>query len=212
MLNTIKKAFTVWVADQIATDCGGTISEQPFVCHVDAASGADIYAEALKAYRRKGGYPEEGWQQYAEACGAYVYQVVAGHVPFSALAINHDGYHPDELNEVFESANSDPFAETYKTAWISTAHIKPATLVGLNGITENRDLPYWIHQTLYGWILRFDALDACGSLEEEGAAAHWISQQPDLMEIKGLLSKHGYQAAHLDQDGPVIEGLTEYDY
>ncbi|QEQ94826.1 hypothetical protein pEpSNUABM08_79 [Erwinia phage pEp_SNUABM_08] len=107
---------------------------------------------------------------------------------------------------------ADPFQETYKSAWISTAHLNPATLDGLNGITANRDLPFWIHQTAYGWIVRFDALDTYGSIEEEGIAAHWISQQADLMAIKAALYEHGYQAAHLDADGPVIDGLQQYDH
>lgn len=107
---------------------------------------------------------------------------------------------------------ADPFQETYKSAWISTAHITPATLDGLNSITANRALPFWIHQTAYGWIVRFDALEQFGSVEGEGVAAHWISQQADLMAIKAALFKHGYQAAHLDQDGPIIEGLEAYDH
>ncbi|ENZ5742849.1 hypothetical protein ACGWZF_004251 [Enterobacter hormaechei] len=107
---------------------------------------------------------------------------------------------------------ADPFQETYKSAWISTAHLNPATLDGLNNITVNRDLPFWIHATAYGWIVRFDALDTYGSIEEEGIAAHWISQQADLQAIKAALYEHGYQAAHLDADGPLIDGLQQYDH
>ena len=107
---------------------------------------------------------------------------------------------------------ADPVQETYKSAWISTAHLNPATLDGLNRITANRDLPFWIHGTEYGWIVRFDAVEAIGLIEEENRAAWWIAQQDDIKAIKEALFKHGYQAAHLDQDGPIIEGLEEFDH
>lgn len=110
-----------------------------------------------------------------------------------------------------ENASADPFPESYRVAWVSTAHIAPATLEALNA-TRTDDLLFWIHATAYGWIVRFDALDACGSVEEEGAAAHWISQQPDILAIRDALYAHGYQGAHLDADGPIITGLNDYEH
>ena len=60
--------------------------------------------------------------------------------------------------------------------------------------------------------MRFDAVDEIGLIEEENRAAYWIAQQDDIKAIKAALSEHGYQAAHLDQDGPIIDGLEEYDH
>jgi uncharacterized membrane protein len=111
-----------------------------------------------------------------------------------------------------DTSAADPFQETYKSALISTAHLTPATLGVLNRITASRDLPFWIYATEYGWIVWFEAVDAIGLIEEEHPAAYWIAQQADLLAIKAALFKHGYQAAHLDKDGPIIDGLEEYDH
>lgn len=115
-------------------------------------------------------------------------------------------------NDTATTSAADPFQETYKSALISTAHLNPATLDGLNRITASRDLPFWIYGTEYGWIVWFEAVDAIGLIEEEHPAAYWIAQQADLLAIKAALFKHGYQAAHLDKDGPIIDGLEEYDH
>lgn len=104
----------------------------------------------------------------------------------------------------------DPFAaENYKVAFVSTAHLDIDTLDKLNGETVARSLPYWIVPTEYGWIVRFDTLGACDPDDE---SERWLASRRDLTEIRDLLNKHGYQAAHLDQDGPAIEGLFEYEH
>lgn len=100
------KPFTVWIADQLASferdgqSIAGYI-DRPFVCHVDAENGADILQQALSVYKCSFGYPADGWQEFAAENGAYVFQVIAGHIPFNLIDINYDGYHADELENAF---------------------------------------------------------------------------------------------------------------
>lgn len=157
---------------------------------------ADTLAPAQRVYPSK---------QAALDSGDFNYGAMSGAMLESAIKRGEVKIQPQE------DASADPFQESYHVAWVSTAHIAPATLEALNA-TRTDDLPFWIHATAHGWIVRFDALDACGSVEEEGAAAHWISQQPDILAIRDALYAHGYQGAHLDADGPIITGLNDYDH
>lgn len=114
-------------------------------------------------------------------------------------------------NDTATTSAADPFQETYKSAWLSTCHLAPETLNYLNALPADM-LPFWVHATLYGWIVRFDALDTIGLAEEGEEESRELAGCADLMAIKAALFKHGYQAAHLDADGPVIDGLTAYDH
>lgn len=88
------KPFTVWIADQVLGDAGYT--ERPFICHVDAVNAAAIEAEALTVYRQSFGLPAEGWYQFAAENGAYVFQVIAGHIPLTSIVNNYDGISEDD--------------------------------------------------------------------------------------------------------------------
>ncbi len=120
----------------------------------------------------------------------------------------------NEITAAHDTATTsaaDPFQETYKSAWINPAHITPETLNYLNALPADM-LPFWIQATLYGWIVRFDALETIGLAEEGEEESRELAGRADLMAIKDALFKHGYQAAHLDADGPVIDCLTAYDH
>lgn len=93
------KPFTVWIADQVSGDKNYT--ERPFICHVDAVNAADIYEAALAVYRQSFGFPAEGWLEFAAENGAYVFQVIAGHIPFECIANNYDGISEDDAKWVW---------------------------------------------------------------------------------------------------------------
>lgn len=213
------KPFTAFILDE------GRQAEDPLIVHFETTSGANMHGDIETAYfyEMNCGNDDPDFENVDGADSIGAWWCYKGAMAIGVIAGHHKAvWTPDGIcNAVYDDAfnlasvpatDADPFAETYRTAWISTAHIAPATLDGLNDITANRALPFWAHQTEYGWIIRFDALEEFGSMEAEGVAAHWISQQADIQEIKAMLFKHGYQAAHLDADGPVIEGLTEYDH
>lgn len=94
------KPFTVWIADQVSTyqrdgrEMRG-YADRPFICHVDAVDG-QIVDEALKVYKQSFGFPPDGWNEYAAENGAYVHQVIAGHIPFERIVFTYDGFHGDE--------------------------------------------------------------------------------------------------------------------
>ena len=226
---TTAKPFTAFILDIDREE------NDPLIVHFETTSGAMMAGDIETAYYydRDAGEavdPEEAAElgysfgggandigDYWQYKGAAVIGVVAGH---HDAVWTPDGMHDQEFDCAFDlarqaeekAAAADPFKETYRSAWLSTAHLTPATLKGLNSITDNNALPFWIHQTAYGWIIRFDAVDAFGTIEDENATAYWIEQQADINAIKAALYAHGYEAAHLDQDGPIIAGLTEYDH
>lgn len=88
------KPFTVWIADQVSGDKNYT--ERPFICHVDAVNAPDIYESALMVYRQSFGLPAEGWLEFAAENGAYVFQVIAGHIPLTSIVNNYDGFTSDD--------------------------------------------------------------------------------------------------------------------
>lgn len=220
---TTAKPFTAFILDINREE------NDPLIVHFETTSGAMMAGDIETAYfyandcgnndpefvELDGGAGDIG--DYWCHQGAAVMGVIAGH---HDAVWNIDGMVNDDYPAAFDlarkaeekAAAADPFKETYRSAWLSTCHLTPATLKGLNDITANRALPFWIHSTLYGWIIRFDALDAYGTIEEENVTAHWIANQPDIQAVKEALYKHGYEAAHLDADGPVIDGLQEYDH
>lgn len=85
----MKQKFTVWVADQISGDRG--YADKPFICHIDAENEAAVVAEALTVYRQSFGLPAEGWYEFSAENGAYVFQVIAGHIPFENIVVDYDG-------------------------------------------------------------------------------------------------------------------------
>ena len=95
------KPFTVWISDQVFTE--NHYTETPFICHVVAATPEDIYSAAMKCYRASFGLPHEGWQGFAEQNGAYIWQVIHGHIPFNTIAVDFDGYHAVDLENVFNA-------------------------------------------------------------------------------------------------------------
>lgn len=220
---TTAKPFTAFILDIDREE------NDPLVVHFETASGAmmagDIetaYFYALDCGANVEGFDPECVQSDSIgalwcAQGAAVIGVVSGH---HETVWTPDGMHDQEYDCAFDlarkaeekAAAADPFKENYRSAWLSTGHLTPATLKGLNSMTDNHALPFWIHQTAYGWIIRFDAVDAFGTIEDENATAYWIEQQADIQAIKTALYKHGYEAAHLDADGPMIDGLQEYDH
>ena len=154
--------------------------------------------------------PSEGWREFSNDNGAYPFLVFPGHINFDDIVWNGDGLSLDDCKYIWDQSPVDPFAaENYKSAFISTAHISAETLDKLNEATETRSLPYWILATEYGWLVRFDML---GAQDPDDDLERWLASRRDLMEIRDLLNKYGYQAAHLDQDGPAIEGLFEYEH
>lgn len=108
---------------------------------------------------------------------------------------------------------SSPFLETYSSAWVSMAHVSPRTLDGLNALRDSDALPFWISSTLYGYIVRFDALATYDVAEDEASTiVKRLAVCSDLGAIAALLAANGLDAAHLDADGPIIEGLREYEH
>lgn len=108
---------------------------------------------------------------------------------------------------------SSPFLETYSCAWVSMAHVSPRTLDGLNALRDSDALPFWISSTLYGYIVRFDALATYDVAEDEAnTIVKRLAVCSDLGAIAELLAANGLDAAHLDADGPIIDGLREYEH
>ena len=93
------KPFTVWIHDKDTSADG--YADRPFICHVDATSGAAIESEALQVYRQAHGLPAEGWKEYADLNGAYVFQVIAGHIAFTSIALDYDGICDTDLNAAY---------------------------------------------------------------------------------------------------------------
>lgn len=111
------------------------------------------------------------------------------------------------------NGTASPFAETYASAWISMEHVTPRTLDGLNALRDSDVLPFWISQTLYGYIVRFDALATYDLAEDEtNSIVKRLATCDDMRAIASLLAAHGLQAAHLDADGPTIPGLQTFDH
>lgn len=104
-----------------------------------------------------------------------------------------------------------PFSETYSAAWVSTAHISARTMDVLNAMPADM-IPYWVSPTLYGWIVRFDALATYSLSDDSTGPEEYLATSADLVSIGRLLATHGLQAAHLDADGPLIDGLKEYEH
>lgn len=103
------------------------------------------------------------------------------------------------------------FNETYKTAFISTAHLTQKTDQVLRMVRDADALPFWIHATEYGYIVRFSAFNAQGAEWGELSANEWqIVGCDDLMNIGKALAEAGIDAAHFDADGPMIDGLEDY--
>lgn len=99
----MKKPFTVWIADQVTTYQQDGIeksgyADRPFICHVDAVDASDIVDQALSVYKMSHGFPPDGWNEYAAENGAYVHQVIAGHIPFNHIVFTYDGFHGDEAD------------------------------------------------------------------------------------------------------------------
>lgn len=98
------------------------------------------------------------------------------------------------------------FNETFKTAVLSTAHLTSETLNLLDVLEQNRDLPYWVHPTDYGFIFRFNAV-----ADREGSKSNNdLSTRPDVLAVYEALQAASIDAALFDSDGPMIDGLTDY--
>lgn len=95
------KPFTVWISDQVYME--NHYTETPFICHVVASRPEDIYSAAMKCYRASFGLPSEGWEEFANQNGAYIWQIIPGHIPFDNIAVNFDGYHPSDLETIFNA-------------------------------------------------------------------------------------------------------------
>lgn len=99
----MKKPFTVWIADQVHTyqrdgrEMQG-YADRPFICHVDAVDASDIVDQALSVYKMSHGFPADGFDEFAAENGAYVHQVIAGHIPFNHIVFTYDGFHGDEAD------------------------------------------------------------------------------------------------------------------
>jgi len=83
------RPFTVWIHDKDTSATG--YADRPFICHVNANCGADIESDALQVYRQAHGLPAEGWQEFADLNNAYVFMVIAGHIPFTSITLDYDG-------------------------------------------------------------------------------------------------------------------------
>lgn len=210
--------FTVFIADVSRTP------EDPFIVQVKSPDEVGLQGaiETAYFYGNDCGNDDGEFQaldingdsigDYWQHKGACVIGLVHGQ---HDVVWNPDGCGHPEWEAAFRVAqgkkDADPFKETYRSAWISTAHLTPETLNYLNALPSDM-LPFWMCPTLYGWIVRFDALDTIGLAEEGEEESRELSECADLMAIKAALYEHGYQAAHLDADGPVIEGLASYDH
>ena len=211
-MTTAKKPFTAFIVDIHHS------VDDPFIIHFESVNPQMMPVDAQTQYYvdceelRDGFDDTHGdpvWRWWNET-GAAVIGVIAGR---HKIAWNAEECTLAEYENAFNADSTaivDPFAaENYKTAFLSTAHIDVDTLDKLNEATVNRALPYWVIATEYGWIIRFDTL---GARDPDDDLERWLASRRDLMEIRDLLNKHGYQAAHLDQDGPAIEGLFEYEH
>lgn len=114
------------------------------------------------------------------------------------------------------AAESDPFAERYQVATMSTGHLSERTLSILNAAEANGDLPYWLKPTGFGWIFWADVWNECredlADAAERGTTSSAILECSDLAEIWQAMNSHGYQWAQLDADGPIIPGLRTYEH
>lgn len=93
--------------------------------------------------------------------------------------------------------------ELDKMLTLSTAHIEQSTLELLNDTEKSGDLPFWIHSTSYGFIIRFNAMEA----SEEGSDTDFKNA---LADLKQRLSLADISVIHLDCDAPVYPCLPEY--
>jgi hypothetical protein len=98
------------------------------------------------------------------------------------------------------------FNETFKTAVLSTAHLTPETLKTLNALEINRDLPYWVHPTDHGFIVRGYAV----RFDVNAGGEDCLSSRPDIVAVFAALQAAGIDAALFDADGPIIDGLPDY--
>lgn len=223
---TTAKPFTAFILD---TD---RQPEDPRVVHFNTTSGAMMEGDIETAYFYDCNCGDDdddfepffvlsdtinAWWQHK---GAAIMGVIAGHHDF---VWNPDGMNcgNDDFAFAFDlarkaeekAAADDPFKESYRSAWVSTCHISARSLDGLNALRDSGLLPFYIHDTVYGYIVRFDALEQYGLADDEkNTIIKRLAASPDMVAIKEALYKHGYQVAHLDSDGPVIEGLEEYDH
>lgn len=93
------KPFTVFIHDKDTSASG--YADRPFICHVDANCGADIESDALQVYRQAHGLPAEGWQEFADLNNAYVFMVIAGHIPFTSITLDYDGMDETTLTSAY---------------------------------------------------------------------------------------------------------------
>lgn len=100
--------------------------------------------------------------------------------------------------------------ESYKTAMISTAHLKCEDSDRLPGVCfdplTGRGLN-WVHGTRYGWIVRAGMRenDWKGELREYGISEEAIGN------IQAVIDA-GYEVLHFDRDAELVEGLPSWDW
>lgn len=107
------------------------------------------------------------------------------------------------------------FPEVEKVATISTAHISADNLRALEAMEINNDLPFWILSTGFGYICRFEAAIRMWEEQDDANLMHPLPEAHLDDTFSALcceLAENGFQVVHLDQDGPLIEDLHEYDH
>ncbi|EFR0583329.1 hypothetical protein H0963_004328 [Salmonella enterica] len=103
------------------------------------------------------------------------------------------------------------FNETFKTAVLSAAHLTSETLNMLDVLEQNNDLPYWVHPTDYGYIVRFAVIQSSIAEDSEiNRTERRLIDCADFMAIGKALQDAGIAAAYFDSDGPIIDGLPDY--
>lgn len=107
------------------------------------------------------------------------------------------------------------FPEVEKVVTISTAHISADNLRALEAMEINSDLPFWILSTGFGYICRFEAAIRMWEEQDDANLMHPLQEAHLDDTFSALcceLAENGFQVVHLDQDGPLIEDLHEYDH
>lgn len=156
--------FTVWISDDNTTwtrDGKENLgyAERPFICHVDAENAEDVVNLALRVYVNSFGYPSDGFLEFAAENGAYVHQVIAGHIPFESIIFEYDGYHGDEpdLVALYDVEPQSAVILAQRNSLLSVLE-KMVTRIRNAGITVENRL-YWERKNAV------DAIDAIKNYE-----------------------------------------------
>lgn len=99
--------------------------------------------------------------------------------------------------------------ETVECLVISTLHLEPLTLEILSDVPFQGDVhPFslWVDSLRYGYLLHVPEDD-----EGTGGMPEALYDKEDLRQVVDFAREHGFTKVIIDQDGPSIESLKEYE-